>query len=354
VLAVSAGIAAALLLAVGAGPSVRAEQAAGRCRWHIDPHRVRAALYGLAAVSSRNVWAVGYTESGERFALHWLGTGWKSVDVPERNPGELWAVAFATARDGWAVGGGAPAEAIYRWDGSRWIIVPSADTEKPRVVFWDVAVLGRRNAWAVGLSAPSSTGGPGRSLVEHWNGVRWEVASTPDVGQSQFNAVAPISPNDVWAVGNHLNDTLIEHWDGKRWKVIPNPAAPHGALIDIAALSARDIWAVGATGSDQNPKPLLEHWDGAKWRRIAAPVRRGSLESVAALSSRDIWVSGGSIPGGPIVQRRLGTKWHNTRPPHLKQQYTLLIAAAGKNDIWATGEVETTADPNWAIEHFRC
>jgi hypothetical protein len=356
-----AGI-AVVLVAVGSstlssGSLLQAEAAARRCSWQIDPHRFRAALYGLTAVSRRNVWAVGYTEAGEALALHWVGAGWKRVGVGSNRLGRLFAVAFSAANDGWAVGDGLgePPDAINHWDGRRWIVIPSADVPEPRVVLWDVAALSRNDAWTVGLTAPAAAGGPGRALVEHWDGARWAVALTPDVGQSQLHAVVPISRDDVWAVGNRLAKTLIEHWDGNRWKVIPNPAAPLGYLADIAAISPRDIWVVGDNGSDrQNARPLLEHWDGAKWHRIAPPVRRGSLASVAALSTRDLWVSGGSVPHGVIVERRVGTTWRTAQPPRFSTQYVLRIAAAGKNDIWATGEIENPGNWNWAIEHFHC
>src|SRR5688572_7624046 len=51
-------------------------------------------------------------------------------------------------------------------------------------------------------------------------GCGWELLSSPNVDQyNALNAVAPLAPNDVWAVGSRGPGftgqfTLIEHWDG--------------------------------------------------------------------------------------------------------------------------------------------
>lgn len=354
-LTLSAGI-AGLLVAIGpvvklATSFSQTYAAARRCAWQVDPHRFRGELYGVTAINRRNVWAVGITNDYQPLALHWLGAGWRRVNVPmKQGPDLLFAAAFATANDGWAVGRGGPNDAIAHWDGRRWAIVPGADLGDNRVSLMDVAALRKDDAWAVGLHS-----NPGQVLVEHWDGSRWEVVPTPDVGQSELLAVEAISHNDVWAVGNQINETLIEHWDGSRWTVMPNPAAPRGLLRDIAAVSARDIWVVGDYGPSDayfshQLRTLVQHWDGTKWRIVSSPVRRGSLESVVALSSRDIWVAGGSFDRGVILAHRLGTTWRIVQTPRIKDQARLLIAAAGRDDIWAA----TRFASRDVLEHYSC
>jgi hypothetical protein len=352
---ISAGI-ACLLVAIGpvVEPATSFSQtyaAARRCAWQVDPHRFRGDPFGVTAINRRNVWAVGITDDYQPLALHWLGAGWRRVNVPKKQgPDLLFAAVFATANDGWAVGRGEPGDAIAHWDGRRWTIVPGADLGDSPVSLMDVAALRKDDAWAVGLQS-----NPGQVLVEHWDGSRWEVVPTPEVGQSELLAVEAISHNNVWAVGNQTNKTLIEHWDGRRWKVMPNPAAPRGLLRDIAAVSARDIWVVGDYGpSDayfsRQLRTLVQHWDGTNWRIVSLPIRRGSLESVAAISSRDIWVSGGSIDRGTILAHRLGTTWRVVQTPRIKGQERLLIAAAGRDDIWAT----TRPSSRVVLEHYSC
>jgi hypothetical protein len=272
----------------------------------------------------------------------------------KKGPDGLSALAFTTPNDGWAVGYGEPSDAIAHWDGRRWSLAAGADVGDPRVTLNDVAALSKDDAWAVGL------GSPGRSLVEHWDGRRWDTVPTPDVGQSQLAAVAAISPDNVWAVGNRVESTLIEHWDGSGWKVIPNPAAPRGLLHDIAAISARDIWVVGDYGPpgtyfSKEFRTLVEHWDGTEWSVVSLPVRRGTLASVAALSSQDIWVSGGGgyYGRGPILAHRLGTTWRIVKTHRIKGRERLHITAADRDDIWAIQKIIHYSDPD-VIEHYSC
>src|SRR5436189_289900 len=85
----------------------------------------------------------------------------------------------------------------------------------------------------------------------------WLVISSPNetgADASTLAAVAALSSNDVWAVGNYkvFNqyqwDTLIEHWDGTKWSIVSSPNVP-GAdknfLYAVAALSPSNVWAVG-------------------------------------------------------------------------------------------------------------
>lgn len=67
-------------------------------------------LEGVAAVSTNDIWAVGYYETSpgqaQRLIEHWNGTGWRIVPNPEHKGG-LFGVAAVSANDVWAVGAGA-------------------------------------------------------------------------------------------------------------------------------------------------------------------------------------------------------------------------------------------------------
>jgi hypothetical protein len=332
------------------------DAAASRCGWKVSPFRVRGELYGLTAINRRNVWAVGSTNEDQPrpLALHWLGTGWKRVGVPETHAS--WsAVAFTTPSDGWAVGGSVgPGVGIARWDGRRWMAVPGADLGNRRAGLDDAAAVGKDDVWAVGSASIAAA--KAGVLVEHWDGSRWRVVPTPDVGQSQLSAVAAISRTDVWAVGNQIDNTLIEHWDGERWGLIPNPAAPVGRLEDIAAISARDIWTVGTRGAwPARQTPLIEHWDGTRWRVVAAPARQTkSFSSVEVLSSGDIWVSGGDIDSRATLLHRRGTRWAAVPTPQVKGLFKLQIAAARTDDIWGIASVANFSDTRPRMAHYGC
>jgi hypothetical protein len=85
-------------------------------------------LFGVAATSARNAWAVGGTSitdsSSGTFILHWNGTAWKRARGPSSHGGpNLYAVAATSARNAWAVGAmtSPPSDVvILHWNGTAW------------------------------------------------------------------------------------------------------------------------------------------------------------------------------------------------------------------------------------------
>jgi hypothetical protein len=104
-------------------------------------------LTSVSALAANDVWAVGrYGDHDggpldETLVEHWNGTSWSLVKSP--SPGgsstddDLWGVAAVSANDVWAVGGvGFFLDAQFsvplrlHWDGSRWTsVAPSAPTQ---------------------------------------------------------------------------------------------------------------------------------------------------------------------------------------------------------------------------------
>ena len=86
-------------------------------------------LQGVAATSANNVWAVGWTETHfvgpKTMILHWNGKAWKKAPSP--NPycatcDSLYGVAATSASNAWAVGTlNSDAElVVLRWNGTNW------------------------------------------------------------------------------------------------------------------------------------------------------------------------------------------------------------------------------------------
>jgi hypothetical protein len=166
-----------------------------------SPHP--SALFGIAAVSANDIWAVGsWGQNGGRALIeHWDGTNWSVAAV--QPPGtQLLGVAARSPSDVWAVG--------------------------------SITVLGQI-----------------QTLVEHWNGQRWVVVPSPKVGTYDWlYAVCIISRNDAWAVGYSLSlgigDVyILMHWDGTSWSLVNGPPANSSVLLSVKAFATDDVWAVG-------------------------------------------------------------------------------------------------------------
>jgi hypothetical protein len=330
--------------AVGSSSSHRYEGCHGRtlaARWDgrafvevlSPPTSMCASVEGVTGTSTRDIWAVGSTNSGRDTHLrHWDGSVWTTVPgasiAPPPSGGRsqrstgLHAVAAVSSNDVWAVGRAQFSDfsrhsLIERWDGSAWRLVdgPTATGSE----LFGVAALGASDAWAVGHAGGS--GGP-KTLAVHWDGTRWTVVPSPNTNASNtLRGVAAVAPDDVWAVGSSIKDpfdgfsvshTLIEHWDGSSWSVVPSPNVGGGSnvLFAVSARRANDIWAVGhwidVTGDIPTMQTLVLRWNGARWARVrSANVGPGdnSLTAVVApAGTKDVWASGWSAEG-TLVER---------------------------------------------------
>ncbi len=256
-------------------------------------------LNGIAALSANDIWAVGHSGDPSYAPLqtlteHWDGTSWSIVSSPSPgtyNGNDLTAVAAISSNDVWAVGwyqsgptgqeGGA---LTMHWDGSHWTVVPNPS----KATLYAIVAIASNDVWAVGAQ-----------VILHWNGTGWSSVSFPlpyyQNGIALLQGISATSASDIWAVGydqypyfeGYFYAPLTYHWDGISWSLVPNAGGTNEVLHAVAALAANDVWAVGDNGQ-------FQHWNGLAWSRVTAPYPGGggSLNGLAATSSSDIWAVG--------------------------------------------------------------
>ena len=266
---------------------------------------------------------------------------WRAVPTAVVGDGELYGVAAGSSRDAWAVGqavshGVLPL--IEHWNGLSWRVVPSPGISEGGLN--DVAVVSRRDAWAVGSIAGKSP------LVMHWDGRRWSQVPAP--GGAALYGVSATSGHDVWAVGGTIysGGGVIAHWDGVRWTLVYQDRDVF--LSDVVAISLRDVWAVGAGAS-----LVMLHWDGRSWRKYTKSTYTNALDvddppisyltSVAAVSSREVWAAGdgpNSQTDTPLLYRWNGKRWVADRPGGGEAGGLRSIAARSRDDVWGVGWFE--------------
>lgn len=321
-------------------------------------------LYGIAAISSSDVWAVGRYVDTQNEALieHWNGKQWSIVRSPDLKPADsyLLAIAAVSSTDVWAVGGTSSSILIEHWNGTNWSVLPSPGAG----ALYGVASLSSTDIWAAGASAKTT-------IVAHWDGKQWSEVSSPNPGKfgNGFSAITAISSTDVWAVGSEYTTefgfkSLVEHWNGKQWNVVKSPPPPTRypyELRAISAVSADDIWSTG--DYTINPGDVLvtltEHWNGTKWNIVPSPSPTGDdgLFGVAALSASDVWAVGDSTSGGhQLVIHWNRTGWHIVFSPHPHGTIGsfLAVSADSASDVWAAGYSINKRDftNQTLIEHY--
>ena len=287
---------------------------------------------GVAELSPANVWAVGFSfdcrSDLKPMILHFDGTSWRSFPSPALRTNDnaaLNGIAAMATNNIYAVGyqpaeNGAVLPLVEHFDGHAWSVVTVPDAGNPGIVLTSVSADSANDVWAVGTSTDQPTVSI-QTLVEHFDGTQWAIVPSPNplpkafLNQNVLSSVKTTSPSDVTAVGFILDSglqrelTLIEHWDGAQWTVVdsPNESTDSGTLntlTGVSGFSSNDLYAVGFFGNSSTsgqPETLVEHFDGTSWSIITSPTRglAQHLNGVFALPKTGrVWTVGASSNSG--------------------------------------------------------
>lgn len=317
-------------------------------KWHIvsspDGPQAFSTLYSVVALSATDVWAVGANAS-------------QPVDnSPQMVKGEQ--------------------ALIEHWNGSQWSIVPSPKIGTQGNNLSSVAAISANNVWAIGYYANSSNPNTGYTLIEHWNGSKWSIVASPNPGPNNtLNAIAAVSPDDIWVVGgitekNSGQRSFFEHWNGSQWQVVPSPhtTLENNFLLSISAVSSTNIWAVGSSGNStySEQRTLTEHWNGSQWQVVPSPSPAqfyNALWGVTTVSANNIWAVGGiadthTTPAKTLIEHWNGTSWSVVPSPSAGNFQDVLyggVTAISANNIWAIGWTATNQNfTTWQplVEHW--
>src|SRR6202140_5747664 len=199
---------------------------------------------------------------------HWNGTAWTATTVESNNEFLFGASADAT-NDGWAVGFHGSdniGTSAMHWDGTTWKSVATLNVGQGTNKLNAVLALAPNDVWAVGFSTPVAP--PKRAatltLIEHWDGTSWAVVPSPNVGPNSANqsnrllGLTANSANDIWAFGSYFaadgsghQMTLLLHWDGTSWTVASSPSPTKGGFpCDLlwtgVVPSSGNLWILGS------------------------------------------------------------------------------------------------------------
>ena len=351
-----------------------------------NPNARGNTLNAVAAISASDAWAVGFQNdnnlNGSRTLIqHWNGATWATVPSP--NPGGLTSIACLSLNSGnvltsvaalstndvWAVGYFFGCSSFLlkpmalHWNGAQWSNVPTPKLNtNDNAAFNSVVALAANNVYAVGYK-PASNGAV-MTLIEHWDGVAWSVVSSPN-GNNTGNVLSGVtanSPTDIWAVGDQVAPgvevrTLALHFDGGTWSVVPTPNPVHGGnltqnvLTSVVAVAPNNVTAAGYTLANQTELTMVQHWDGSSWKVVASPNKSNNagsfntLRGVTAVNGTDLYAVGffaNSTTHGQqlgLILHFDGANWSILSSPGkaTAQQLNGVFAHLGDGDVWAAG-----------------
>lgn len=260
-------------------------------------------------------WAVGYFENGrfqqQTLIEHFDGSVWSVVPSP--SPGAfqniLYGVAAITDSDVWAVGAEQDVNGLWHtltehWDGSSWSVVNAVDAGASGNQLYAVKSLASNNVYAVGQQA--GAGFPSQALIEHWNGRAWSVVSSPvDASASALPLGVTATASSLTLVGEQETDTApytnyIAAGAPGSLAIQSTPNAGTGENDLFAAATAADgsTWAVGwdINITSGNHDPLILQGVNGAWSLISSPNLGTGFDSgfaaITAIPGGGLWAVG--------------------------------------------------------------
>jgi carboxypeptidase family protein len=196
-------------------------------------------LNAVVARATNDVWAAGYDNypSEASLVLHWNGTAWHQVSVP--NIGALDAVAVAPGRV-WVAGG----NRVAVFNGTAWTKLPAPPVASQDSVFITGLAHNAAGLWAVG-NQEFSCGEGGvctASYAALWNGTAW--TQLPGAGGTGLTGVAAAGSKVLATSAGQVFGLSLTGGDTE---VTPAPGALQ--LQAIAADPAGNTWAAGQNGT---------------------------------------------------------------------------------------------------------
>jgi hypothetical protein len=254
-------------------------------------------LNGVVCTSATFCTAVGYittaTSPGRPLVERWNGTKW-SVVVPPGAPGAtgsyLNAVSCMGPKSCVAVGYSYNSVSTNtfaeRWNGTKWSVAPSPNPAGDSRDLQAVSCTTSANCLAVGFY--TATSGSDSTFAERWNGSKWSIVTTanPKNSDSYLNGVSCPSPSSCMAVGATYGTTgpgrtLVERWNGSGWTILASPNPPGSGdsyLNDVRCPSATYCVAVGADAMSPD-STQAQVWNGSTWTVVPTPNPAGSAGS---------------------------------------------------------------------------
>jgi hypothetical protein len=228
-------------------------------------------LTAVGGAGPNDLWAAGWDtdETTQTIFLlfeHWNGATWSAVPSPTpiRSSQFASSITAVSSKDVWAVGDdetGQRRTLAAHWNGQNWSIVPTPNVGDGTVqnLLTGVNADANGDVWASGFASNVDQRNFRVPIVLRWNGKSWVMAQLPNQGSegSLLNGIQVLSQTDVWAVGQTQESdgailTLTEQFNGTTWSVVPSPDPgsvgnlPDSSLDAVASAGAGTVFALGA------------------------------------------------------------------------------------------------------------
>jgi hypothetical protein len=291
-------------------------------------------------------------------SARWATCGeWSHVPVTDGR-GSVTDVAVVSPTDAWVITDygyeSFNRSYIYRWRGTRWSRVRIPPPSTGDVPFWSLealAVVTPSEIWAVGFELRYTTGSI-RPITARWNGRRWRWVHVriPRLHGNLQGAAAVPGTHRVWAVGHEASkghgdrETFVLLWNGQAWRRVESPHPGRWSeFVDVTSVGGA-TWALGSVHpAGRRSRLLAAKWTGGGWAVRTGP--RGRIAALDGARRRSLWAVGRTRVGGSskgLIAHWNGESWVVAR--RLDRVDSLGdVAAPGASDVWAVGNSRVKA-----------
>jgi len=273
-------------------------------------------LQAVSMPGPGKAWAVGNFING-KFHQHTLiehfdGAEWSVV--PSLNPGALqnilYGVAAITDTDVWAVGAFQDEDGLWHtlaehWDGSRWLLVDTVDAGTHGNQFYAVKALASNNVYAIGQQANAKF--PNQALIEHWDGISWTVVTSPADASTALPLGITATASALTVVGQQETDTApytsyVATGSPAALAIQPTPQLGAGENDAFAVTIANDGttwgvgWAIDPKTDLHNPLVLRGVHGTFSLVSVPNPFRGGDtgFAAITTVPGGGMWAVGGA------------------------------------------------------------
>lgn len=198
--------------------------------------------------SASEGWAVGKNAT----VLHYNGAVWEKITSPEFSASEFFDVVSSGANDVWISGN----DAFYHYDGNVW----SKSTISDRYVY-DMDFYNRNSIWAAGIT------------IWQYDGLGWSKVNS----SNSPLAISVLDGNNIW----FISSSSIYKYNGTSFIPYTVTDAYYNRCSSIHMLSANDGWVGGYEE--------FYHYDGSSWERISSPASGNYITCIKMTSSKTGW-----------------------------------------------------------------
>jgi hypothetical protein len=279
----------------------------------------------------------GSPATGFPVAARWHNGTWRAARLPAGLHGALGAVSADSAKDAWAVS--IANGYALRWNGTKWSVARTWPEPGPLPrELTGVTAVAPADVWVFG--GPGAFPGLG---TWHFNGHSWQhVTSAPANGIVTASA---LSATNMWAIGSASapQDSIV-HFTGT-WHTVSATALSGLQFNAIAAVRAQDVWAVG-TIQTNSFRPRLVHLTSHGWTRMSLPWLVDPID-LAPDGSGGLWITAENNSGLFAIHRSATGTWSRTAIRNSSLLRITLIP--GTTSLWGAGAVKTASGVNSAV-----